>query len=661
MHYFRGGAPLNRLFLLLSLLMTLPSARAQGLSAPTLVAAPDGTTVALQWTDFEGYSTNRIYRKSGAFDWTLVAETGQANHYWDRSTVGGVTYTYRVQAVTLDGRSTYSNEAAATTTGPSLQPPAQLYFTVQVSFNNFLVQWMPREEISGYKIEMMDAYTPWRELVTLGAGSSNYLISPLIEGMTYYLRMSVSNHAGVSPYTDLMIKAPYDPSIRPQTPSISAFPHTDRSIALQWNFEPRAWGYIVESRTSLADSWVRIVHVGGEVTFAFHENLQPSTQYFYRILAFNGAGDSPFSSEVSVSTYPPPPASPELQGMPVSYKEVELRWSDVLTNCCPVPGFIGYRLERWHAAQWREIAFLGVNETNYFVDGLQPSTEYTFRVEALHPLSSGWSTNTIRTMDPPPIAPPTAPVFYADPYSAIAVDLKWLDVYLETEYRIERENYPGGGVWQQIAVVPGDTTSYRDINLNPGTTYVYRIRAANPYGATDYSHEAAATTPLLPGFPSLEGAAISSTAVILTGGPAEGALNYQLQRFNRNDEWDVLYETNSAPFRFEDTGLMPRASYTYRVAARMDSRAPVWAYSPEVSVTLPDSISGDVRFTSITSSPEGITLRLSGSTGQKFKIQSTVDFTAWSDRTEALTLMADMEVAVAANGSALFYRSIKVD
>ena len=171
-----------------------------------------------------------------------------------------------------------------------------------------------------------------------------------------------------------------------------------------------------------------------------------------------------------------------------------------------------------------------------------------------------------------------------------------------TEYRIERENYPGGGVWQQIAVVPGDTTSYRDVGLNPGTTYVYRIRAANPYGATDYSLEAAATTPLLPGFPSLEGAAISSTAVILTGGPAAGALYYQLQRFDRNGEWEVLYETNSAPFRFEDTGLMPHASYTYRVAARMDSRAPVWAYSPEVSITLPDSISGDIRFTSITSS-----------------------------------------------------------
>ena len=97
---------------------------AQGLSAPTLHATPfDGATVALQWTDSEGYTTNRIERKSGGSDWTLVSERGHSNSYWDRSTVAGVTYTYRVQAITLDGRFTYSNEASATTDGPTLEPP----------------------------------------------------------------------------------------------------------------------------------------------------------------------------------------------------------------------------------------------------------------------------------------------------------------------------------------------------------------------------------------------------------------------------------------------------------------------------------------------------------------------------------------------------------
>src|SRR6185436_12963833 len=83
-------------------------------------------------------------------------------------------------------------------------------------------------------------------------------------------------------------------------------------------------------------------------------------------------------------------------------------------------------------------------------------------------------------------------VFYADPYSSVAIELKWIDVELETEYRIERENFPGGDVWQQIAILPANSTSYRDVDLAPGTLYVYRIRAANSYGPSPYSHEAAA-------------------------------------------------------------------------------------------------------------------------------------------------------------------------
>src|SRR5688572_5184561 len=138
-------------FLLLSFLCASP-AFAQGLSAPTLQATADGHTVALQWTDAEGYSTNRIERKSGGSDWTLVAETSMANSYWDRTTVGGVTYTYRVQAITLDGRFTYSNEASATTASP---PPAPV-FNADVSFNNIRLRWLPSEGVTSYEIESAD-------------------------------------------------------------------------------------------------------------------------------------------------------------------------------------------------------------------------------------------------------------------------------------------------------------------------------------------------------------------------------------------------------------------------------------------------------------------------------------------------------------------------
>ena len=740
--------PVSQCFILFAFLCSLaPITRGQGLSAPTLQATPaDGNTVALQWTDSEGYSTNRIERKSGGSDWTLVTETGQANSYWDRSTVAGVTYTYRVQAVTLDGRFTYSNEASATTPGPTLQPPIAPDLGANVSFNNILLTWMPIPGVTEYKIEISQT-TPSPEIVTLGGSSSNYLVTPLIEGRTYYFRIRAFNHAGASPYSVLPVTAPYNPDIIPPAPNLFASSLTDKSILLDWSEIPQAWGYIVESRISPSNAWMRIANVGREVTSVVHEDLRPSTPYYYRIKSYNGAGDSGYSAEVTTSTYPPPPPSPQLQGFPVSYSEIELRWSDVLTNCCTVNGFIGYKVERWNGLGWLELVFAGVDDTNYFIGGLQPSTEYTYRIVALHPLASVWSTNTVRTMDPPPIPPPAAPAFFADTLSSTSIQLKWFDVYLETEYRIERENFPGGGLWQQIATVPSGETSYVDRNLEPGTLYVYRIRAANSYGTSPYSHEAAASTRPPPEVPLLQAGATTSTNVYLFVQSAENATLYRLERMNGNGQWDLLHETDSAPFGFTDTDLTASTPYTYRVGAR--DPAGTWHYSatattqtwpieftaagralsssaielswphlpyvdhfyiqgmtngiwdwrnvieldgaatnyvitglsadasytyrvyaanrfgrsPESQLTIktPGSISGDIRFTSIRASANGITLRLTGSTGQKFKIQSTSDFESWSDRTEALNLTADMELTVPPIGNAAFYRTIQVD
>ena len=310
----------------------------------------------------------------------------------------------------------------------------------------------------------------------------------------------------------------------------------------------------------------------GTISYTVHENLLPSTKYFYRIRAYNNAGISGYSTESSATTYTSPPSSsPELRGIPVSYKEIDLRWTDVLTSSTTVNGFIGYRLESWTNNAWTEFAFAGVDDTNHFVDDLQPSTEYTFRIVALHPLASVRSTNTVRTMDPPPIPPPAAPTFFAEPHTSTSIELKWFDIHLETEYRIERENFPGGGVWQQIATLPTGATTYIDTDLQPATLYVFRIRAANSYGTSPYSDEAAAITRT--------------------------------------------------------------------------------------------SISGDIVIRAITRADTGANyrLRLAGSTGQKFKVQSTANFNSWIDRTGPLTLTSDMEVDVPSIGNSLFYRTIRVD
>jgi hypothetical protein len=529
-------------------------------------------------------------------------------------------------------------------------------------------------------------------------------------------------------------------------PRIFSFHQADTWILLHWDPIEGATGYRLEAKTGAEGAWTEIANVASAINRYTHENLTHSTQYFYRIRAYNAAGISDYSGEWQATTYPPPPPSPELQATARSYNEIELHWKDVLTNCCTAPVYLGYRLEALRGAEWQELKFAGVDDTNHFVRGLQPSTEYSFRIMALNPLESVWSTGTVRTLDPPPIPPQVAPIFYAEPESPRGVRLKWLDVELETEYRIERKN--SAGQWEQIAIAPANALFYIDAEVQPSTFYAYRSRAANSFGASPYSTEAGAITRPPPEVPVLRGLADSQTVIRLFWSAAEGATLYRLDQKNAAGEWEQIHETTAEPFFHEDTGLPPFTEFTYRLGARnaagawfystgitartdppeliqapfvtaravsssaielswqpipyaqsyyvaklgdgwthtalpatatnyIDSGlAPSSAYtysvyavndvsrspfSPEITVTTLAPNSGAISFQSISISAENVTMGLTGSAGQKFRIQSSSDLGNWTDITDTLTLIAEMQVSLArpAQTEKAFFRAVK--
>lgn len=89
--------------------------------------------------------------------------------------------------------------------------------------------------------------------------------------------------------------------------------------------------------------------------------------------------------------------------------------------------------------------------------------------------------------------PATPSIVQTRVISGSSVDVTWTDnATNETGYVIERM-VPADGVWNPVATLGANTTSFRDTGLTAGATYYYRVRAQGATADSDNSIQAAAT------------------------------------------------------------------------------------------------------------------------------------------------------------------------
>jgi hypothetical protein len=68
------------------------------------------------------------------------------------------------------------------------------------------------------------------------------------------------------------------------------------------------------------------------------------------------------------------------------------------------------------------------------------------------------------------------------------VDLKWVDDSIKEKNYIVEKSVDEGATYALIATLDKDVISYRDENITEGRTYLYRVKATNPVGSSDYSN-----------------------------------------------------------------------------------------------------------------------------------------------------------------------------
>jgi hypothetical protein len=278
--------------------------------------AVTASQVDLAWTDRstdeDGFS---IERKTGVAGIWSEIDTVAPNvaTYQDPGRAEGTTYFYRVRAFNEIGNSAYSNELGVLT-----RPAAPTGLTATaINERRVELAWIDHSgSETGFRVERkINVGDPWASVGTVAPNVTAFADIHVLETTTYTYRVLAFNSGGDSApsneasATTPALTIPIDPS------GLLAAPVSATQVRLTWTDNSyNEDGFKIERKTGAGGAWAQVGIAAAEATTADDGGLTESTTYFYRIRAFNNAGDSGYSNEAQATT----PANIPILRVPVS-------------------------------------------------------------------------------------------------------------------------------------------------------------------------------------------------------------------------------------------------------------------------------------------------------------------------------------------------------
>jgi fibronectin type 3 domain-containing protein len=575
--------------------------------APTALAASAGDgQVALSWTapSFDGgaaISGYTVYRGTSPNPTSaLTTVPSTPTSYVDQSASNGTTYYYKVSASNASGEGAKSNEASATPIA-AVAPTTPL--AVVDSFNR------------ANENPLSDSGR-WTNAIIGGESGLNVSSNQLACSVTTTCTAR-RNDAQYGPDVEVSARLPTLPGVGNQLRLYARLQGTTGYVlrAAQLSGTDEVWlerfnggltrlltipqelvagdTLLLRAKGSTIEAW-RLPSGGSWSRLGF---VQDST---YAVAGFVGVGlrgttgrvddfgARTFGAATPDTTPPTDPAS--LTASAVGSTQINLSWQ----GSTDASGINLYRIERCSGpscGNFSEIATVPGNQTTFQNTGLAPSTSYTYRVRAedaapAHNLSGFSNLSSATTLSPPDTTPPTDPSnLQASAVSSSQINLSWsasTDASGIGLYRIERCSGQGCGDFVEITTVPGNQTTFQNTSLTASTSYTYRVRAednATPTpNSSGFSNLSSATTlnppdttpPTDPA--SLTASAVGSTQINLSWQGSTDASGINLYRIERcsGPSCGNFSEVATVPGNqttFQNTGLAPSTSYTYRVRA----------------------------------------------------------------------------------------------
>jgi hypothetical protein len=263
---------------------------------------------------------------------------------------------------------------------------------------------------------------------------------------------------------------------------------------------------------------------------------------------------------------------------------VYLGWPD---NSRSESGYEVHRSTTGTSGAFTLLATVGENVTGHSDTGLQPKTEYCYKVRSFKANSTkriygGFSNTACATTQGEPPAPTE---ISAKPYTATSVATYWSDnSMVETGFRLETSP-AADGPWSPVATLDANRPSYVHEGRTAEQALCYRVIAFNTVGDSPPSPVKCTAIPARP--TDLTTKSVDAQTIDV-GWKDNSSFEdgYELQRSPGNEwwstgPWSVVATLPAGAESYRDAGLTTNTRYWYQVRALKDGG--ITAVSVEVS------------------------------------------------------------------------------
>ena len=370
------------------------------LGAPTNLSGVlmSETNIVLNWEDnTHGETGYEIEHREDDGDWQRIHTAAANATVYD---VQGLTpqtmNRFRVRAIGDGSASGYSNVIAIET---RMMPSKPLNLqAMAVDHRSIRITWQRGSENEDrFEVERREIGGDWAQLTTAGPGDGDILDENLSITTTYWYRVRAGNDQGYSQWSNVDSATTMDIPVPDGPFGLQAKATGPASIQLSWIMPSPSTAESFEIELSVTGdpgSFSRVSpDAEADARTIVVDQLQPDTEYFFRIRAVNRSGPSPYSNTASARTsradYPSTPRN--FTAAALSESQIQLDWE--MPAQSNEDGFTLVRSLTGDTGDFTELSPApGQGDRSYIDSGLTVNTTYYYRILAynMHG-SSSWT------------------------------------------------------------------------------------------------------------------------------------------------------------------------------------------------------------------------------------------------------------------------------